>query len=157
FWASVLPRPCSIPRASRATWKGATSTCGSDIWPARCRLPSKSSSRREAVDSGGQALARDSVEVERDDRAASSIRHAMHARTFEVAVGDLAGAVEAGGLCGELFLGQLAFGDAEHAPHLMAVHRAHLAGKPGNRGDDEVAVRIDVEQVTHVRLRVADA
>src|SRR5260221_14168742 len=39
----------------------------------------------------------------------------------------------------------------------MAVHRALLAGQPGNRGDYEFVRRIDVEQVAHVARRVADA
>src|SRR6185503_20954664 len=56
-----------------------------------------------------------------------------------------------------MLFGELALGDPECAPHLVAVHRAHLAGKPGDRRHDKVAVRIDVKHVAHVRPRIAYA
>jgi len=82
----------------------------------------------------------------------------------DVPLRHVARAVEAGlhrghfsGRLAEVFLGELALGDAVGAPHLVAVDGAHLPGQPGDRRDDEVAVRVDVEQVAHVGLRIADA
>src|SRR5204863_36620 len=54
-------------------------------------------------------------------------------------------------------LGELALRDTVHAPDVMAVHRAHLPRQPGERLDHERILRIDVEEMAHVALRVADA
>src|SRR5581483_11347083 len=90
-----------------------------------------------------------------------AIGYPMHELAFEVAVRELA-RTHHGGLYAlerrrELLLGELALGDAEGAPHLVAVHRALLARQPGDGADDEAIPRVDVQHVPHVAIRVADA
>src|SRR6185503_10946117 len=101
----------------------------------------------DAVDAGGDLRCGYAVEVQGHDRRSPGVRYAVDHLLVEVAVGELAGAVD-GGLAPEqrsveLLLGELAFGDAVDAPHLVAVHRAALAGQPGDGGDDEAVLRID--------------
>src|SRR6266540_1373589 len=93
-----------------------------------------------------------------------AVRDAMDHLLLEVGLGEGAGRIKlffhdfklVFGVA-ELLLGQLAFRDAVHAPHPVPVQRAHLPGQPGDRGDDESILRVDVEQVPHVAVRVADA
>src|SRR5205814_4264627 len=95
----------------------------------------------DAVDAGGEVVGGDTVEVQRYDPRASAVRDTMNRLLLEIRVGEIAGPVEArapdGQVLVELVLGELAFRDAIHAPDVVSVHRAHLAGKPGDRRDDE--------------------
>jgi len=82
----------------------------------------------------------------------------------EIALRDVAWAVDVGFQRNQFpvrvpkaLLGQLAFRHAVRAPHLMAVHRAHLAGQPGDGRDHEIAAGVDVKHVAHVARRIADA
>src|SRR5688572_31265750 len=99
--------------------------------------------------------------MQRHDRAAAAVRDAVDRLALQVALRDIPGAVGAGlhqiQLFVEALLGELALGDAVGTPHLVAVHRAHLAGQPGDRRHHEIAVGIDVKHVAHVALRIADA
>src|SRR5262245_54087954 len=116
--------------------------------------------RVDPVDAGGDLRCGDAVEVQRDHRRAASVGDAVDHLLVEIAIGELAGAVDRGLAAEErgveLLLGQLALGDAVDAPHLVAMHRAGLARQPGDRGDDEAVLGVDVEEVPHIALRIPD-
>src|SRR5439155_5191639 len=115
----------------------------------------------DSVYPGGELIGTHAVEVERDNARDAAVRDAVHHLLLEIAVGELAGPVDhllvQLELLAELLLREIALDDAVHAPHLVRVHGADLSRQPGDGGDDEGIVGIDVEEMAHVAVRVADA
>src|SRR6202008_2148346 len=121
-----------------------TSSCSGPPWSL--------SAGENPVDSRRQPPGADAVEMQRDDRAARAVGYAVDRLAVEIALGDVSSAIDAGlhraqfsVRLPEALLGELSLGHAVGAPDLVAVHRALLAGQPGDRGDDEVAFRIHVQ------------